>query len=518
MRARLLFALLVLGGCQPPEPSFLPRPVDARIEEETFTLSATTPVRAPPELADEAAWWRGQLGDFPPLEGLEGPASGAITLGLDPALGPEAYVLEVTGDGVTISGGGGAGVLYGLVTLRQALPAETFARVGSADAWDIRRMRVEDAPRFGHRGYLFDEARWFFGADMVRRVIDWMVLHRLDVLHWHLTDDQGWRIEIRAWPRLTSVGGFRAGSQLGDWFGETDEVDPTPTGGFYTQDEIRAVVDYARRRHVTVIPEIDVPGHATAALAAYPSLACTDGPFEVSPYFTTHEDILCVCEEDTFTFLESVLDEVMELFDAEAIHIGGDEVPTTRWAEDPACAALVEAEGLGSTDALHGWAMGRLARYLEARGRRAVVWYEAFGPHLPASAIVQRWRLEQDPTPPLAAGHAMIHSPYRPAYLNRDYDYASVEAAYAFDPVPDGVEAPLDAAVLGFEACMWTPWDGTVAEVEYQTFPRLAALAEGGWTPRAARDWGDFSARLPAMLERYEALGIEWGGPDRPSP
>lgn len=504
----------------PALPSVVPLPASMEAGEGSFVLTAHTPIVASAELSNEATWWASELttssGEAPAVLPATSDPTGAITLSIDDTLGDEAYVLDIDDHGVRITGGSGAGVFWGLVTLRQLLPPSSFTSIRTDDAFAIDGLHVEDAPRFAHRGLLFDEARWFFGADVARRVIDWMVLHKLNVLHWHLTDDQGWRIEIRGWPLLTEIGAWRAGSQMGDWFGETDRVDWTPHGGFYTQDDIRAIVDYAARRHVTIVPEIDVPGHSVAALAAYPSLACTDGSFQVSQYFRTHDDILCVCEEETFTFLFSVLDEVMELFPSEIIHVGGDEVPTIRWEESTACAARMTELGFTSASQLHGWTIDRLAGYLEAHGRRAQGWNEVLHDGLPASVLIQHWRSETDDvTMAITTGHEVVQSPYEPTYLNRDYTTVSVADAYALAPVPDGVDA---RGIRGIEACMWTPWHSNLPELEFQIFPRIAAIAEVAWTPASELDYSDFTRRVETMLARYDALGIGWGSAERTPP
>ena len=510
------------AGDSAPEtlPSIVPLPVRMELRPGTFELTPDTSVFATEELLPEARWWSSILtpstGEGPPVHTLmeSSDTTNAIMLQVDSELAAEAYELDVRPNGVDIVGGSPSGVFWGLQTLRQMLPPRSFQTVSTDDRFRLIGIHVEDSPRFPYRGLLLDEGRWFFGGEFARRVIDWMVLHKLNTFHWHLTDDSGWRIEILGWPRLTEVGAYRAGSQEGDWWGESNEVDWTPHGGYYTQEEITAIVAYAAERHVTIIPEIDVPGHAMAALAAYPSLACTDGPFEVSPYFGIHEDVLCVCEEETFAFIESVFDEVMGLFPSEVIHFGGDEVPTTRWEESELCATLMTEVGLSSVSELHEWAMARIAGYLESQGRRAQGWNEIFHHGLPESAVIQFWRGDDDlVAQALAAGHDVVQSPYEPTYLNRNYETTSLADAYALRPRA-GLDQSVEAGVVGLEPCMWTPWHSTEAELEFQMFPRLAAMAEVAWSPEEALDFGDFSARLVEMLARYDALGIGWGAPD----
>ena len=501
-------------------PSLLPVPVRMERGSGSFVLTATTPVFVPATLLAEAQWWANEMappgGEGPPVTVMTetSETDKAIVLRLDYQLPVEGYTLDVSPSGIEIVGGEPAGVFWGLQTLRQMLPAATFRSVAPDDRYRLVGIHVEDAPRFSHRGFLFDEARYFFGGEFARRVIDWMVLHKLNTLHWHPTDDQGWRIEILRWPQLTEVGSHRSGSQMGDWWFETDEIDWTPHSGFYTQDEIGAIIDYAEERHVTIIPEIDFPGHSMAALASYPSLGCTEGPFEVSPYFDRNNGVLCVCEEETFSFIESVLDEVMALFPSEIIHIGGDEVGIASWEESETCATRMAELGMSQASELYGWAVGRVAAYVESQGRRPMGWNEAFDEELAESTIIQFWRGDADlVSRALGEGHDVVYSPHEPAYLNRNYELVSVADAYAMRPT-DGLTAVEDAHVIGIEACMWTPWHSTEAELEFQIFPRLTALAEIAWSPKEALDFDDFSARLVEMLARYEALEIEWGEGD----
>lgn len=485
----------------------VPRPSTLVLSAETFVLEPSATIAAPDALRAEAELLAMHWVDRP-LD-VTTDLDSSITLALDDALAPEAYVLDVDARGVRLRGGTSAGVWWGIQTLLLLLPPSAIASAHADEAFRLPAVHVEDAPRFAHRGLLFDEARWFFGADFVRRLVDWMSLHKLNVLHWHLTDDQGWRLPIASWPRLTGVGAWRAGSQEGEWFGETRAVDWTPEAGAYTRDEVVAIVAYAASRHVTIVPEIDLPGHTVAALAAYPELACTPGPFAVSPYFETHEDVLCVCDDRAMAFAHDVLDEVMDVFPSEVIHLGGDEVPTTRWQAEPRCADRVASLGLASVDELRGWFVAELARYLEAHGRRAIVWNDARSDALPTSARVQVWT--GDPASEAMASAMrgdVVMSPSEETYLNRSYARIPMTTSYAFEPVPDGLAPALAARIVGLEACMWTPWDGTVDDVEHKMFPRMAAYAEVGWSAAGDRDQADFARRLPAMQARYDALDI----------
>ncbi len=446
--------------------------------------------------------------------------AGTIRLELDPAFpdpSPEAYALETDADGVRVSARGGAGLFYGVETVAQ------LVRPAPPDGWIVPEVRIADRPRFPYRGLHLDVARHFFPPEVVKRVIDLAARYKLNRFHWHLTDDQGWRIEIERYPRLTEVGAFRdetvVGRNLDPYVG-----DGVPHGGFYTQEEIREVVAYAAERFVTVVPEIEMPGHARAALAAYPELACTPGPFEVATSWGVFEDVFCPSER-TFAFLEGVLTEVMDLFPGPYVHVGGDEVPKVRWRESELAQEVMRREGLADEDELQSWFMGRIERFLHRHGRSLIGWDEILEGGLPERAVVMSWRGTAGGIEAARQGHDVIMTPTDHMYF--DYyqgDPATeplanggqvpLERVYGFEPVPEELTPEETGRVLGPQANLWTEYVKTPEHLEYMLFPRLLALAEVAWSPRETRDWAGFEARLPAALETLDRLGVRYRIPE----
>jgi hexosaminidase len=373
--------------------------------------------------------------------------------------------------------------------------------------WRIPCLVIEDWPRFRWRGFMFDEGRHFHGKQTVRQLLDLMALHKLNVFHWHLTEDQGWRIEIKKYPRLTEVGARRAGTNktiLGK------RHDGIPHGGFYTQEEIREIVAYAAERHITVVPEIEIPGHSLAALAAYPELSCTGGPFEVATHFGIFPDIYCAGKESTFTFLQDVLDEMMQLFPSPYIHIGGDEAPKKRWIACPDCQRRIREQGLEDEHALQVYITNRIGKYLESKGRRLMGWNQILEPGLSKDAVVQYWFGDQKKLVEAIKieRRKVVMSTYLDTYLDHSYSLMPLSRAYRYDPVPPGFSAEDEACILGLEFPLWTEWVPTRARLDYQAFPRLTAMAETGWTPKEQKDYTDFRKRLEGFLERLDRLGI----------
>lgn len=423
----------------------------------------------------------------------------------------ESYRLIVSDSAVEISAATHAGVFYGIQTLRQL-----------AAAGPLADLTIEDAPRFGYRGMHLDVVRHMMPTEAIERLIDEMARLKLNAFHWHLTDDQGWRIPIDAYPRLTEVGGRRAetvvGRQLDPYVG-----DGQPYGGFYTKDEIREIVRYASERYVTIIPEIEMPGHATAALAAYPEFSCTGGPIEVGTTWGVFEDIFCPTEA-TFRFLETVLDEVMALFPGPYVHVGGDEVPKTRWEESEVAQAVMRREGLADEEALQGWFMTRIERYVNAHGRTMIGWDEILEGGVPARAAIMSWRGPDATVAAARAGHDVVVAPNANLYFDHYQGdpaheplaiggFTSLMQVYDFEPVPDSLTGDDARHVLGPQANVWTEYMPDEAQVEYMVFPRLLALSEVAWTPRALRDSTSFLRRLPARLEALDARGIGYRVP-----
>jgi hexosaminidase len=436
--------------------------------------------------------------------------SSAILLQLNPAraaLGDEGYRLEVRPEAVILEAASATGIFYAIQTLRQLLPVEIESRQKIEAAWRVPCILIEDKPRFRWRGFMLDEGRHFQGKETVLLTLDLMALQKLNVLHWHLTEDQGWRIEIKKYPRLTEVGSLRVGTSQG--FGKAHNG--VPHGGFYTQEEIGEIMAYAAARHITIVPEVEMPGHSLAALASYPELSCTGGPFEVATGFGIFPDIYCAGKDSTFAFLQNVIDEMLDLFPSPFLHIGGDEAPKARWKKCPDCQQRIHAEGLKDEHALQVWFTNRMAQYIESKGRRLVGWNEILEEGLTPSAVVQFWLGNQKKlVEAIRGGRATIMSTYLDAYLDHNYSLMPLHRAYHYDPVPKELEEKEAGSILGLEFPLWTEWVPNRARLDYQAYPRLTAMAETGWTPKEKKDYADFRRRLETFLTRLDLYGVRY--------
>ena len=454
----------------------------------------------------------------------EMPASG-IRFVTDESLPAEGYELNVDGEGIEERASQFPGFLYALQSLGQLLPAAVYGTEPAPDAaWEVPCVKIADAPRFAYRGMHLDVARHFFSVDEVKRYIDVMAIHKLNTLHWHLTDDQGWRIEIKRYPELTAVGSIRKATVVRKEWGT---YDGTPYGGFYTQDEIRDVVKYAADRGVTVIPEIDLPGHMLAALTAYPELGCTGGPYEVWGRWGVADDVLCPGREKTFEFLEGVLTEVMELFPSEYIHIGGDECPKVRWEKCPRCQAKIRQLGLkddGEHTAEHylqSYVTDRIGKFLARHGRRIIGWDEILEGRAPSDAVVMSWRGSEGGIAAAKLGHDVIMTPnshfYFDYYQSLDTDaepfgiggYIPMEQVYSYDPAFPELTPEQQRHILGVQANLWTEYVLSDEHLEYMLLPRLAALSEVQWCLPETKDWNRFIGSF-RMDKIYSQLGYEF--------
>ncbi|WP_077800557.1 beta-N-acetylhexosaminidase [Streptomyces sp. JHA26] len=500
-------------------------------------LDRDTTLWAAPGTETTERWLRATLGAALALPLRPGPRDAAgVRLLLDDALGPEAYRLSVVTDRcVEIRGGGPAGVFWGAQTLRQLLGPEAFRRapVRPEAASVVPPRVVEDAPRFRWRGLMLDVARHFTPKDGVLRYLDLMAAHKLNVLHLHLTDDQGWRVEIERYPELTRTGSWRARTKYGHRASPLWE--DKPHGGFYTRDDVREIVAYAADRHITVVPEIDVPGHSQAAIAAYPELGNTD---VVDTASLTVWDTWGVCEnvlaptEGTLRFYEGVFEELLELFPSEFVHVGGDECPKEQWRRSPAAQARIEELGLADEDELQAWFVRHFDRWLTARGRRLIGWDEILEGGLAEGAAVSSWRGYAGGIAAARAGHDVVMCPEQHVYLDHRQDAGedepvpigfvrTLEDVYRFEPVPPELTPEESVHVLGTQANVWTEVMEDQARVDYQVFPRLAAFAEVAWSDLPApdeRDFGDFERRMAAHYPRLDALGVAYRPPAGPLP
>jgi hexosaminidase len=439
-------------------------------------------------------------------------AQEGISLRLNPKLahlGQEGYHLLITPAAVILEAPTPGGVFYALQTLRQMFPASIERRaLVAGEAWRLPAVEIYDWPRFSWRGFMLDEGRHFQGKEAVLQTLDLMALHKLNIFHWHLTEDQGWRIQIKAYPRLTEVGAWRDGTSRG----VTGRHNGIRHGGFYTQDEIRQVVDYAAQRHITILPEIELPGHSLAALAAYPELSCTGGPFQVATHFGIFSDVYCAGKEGVFDFLQTVLDEVLDLFPSPFIHIGGDEVPKKRWKACPDCQRRIRQENLSGEHALQVYFTNRILAHMSSRGRRAVGWNQILEQGLAKDAVIQYWMGSRKALLQAikADRRQVVMSSYLDAYLDHSYSLMPLSRAYRYEPVPAQLSDAEAACILGLEFPLWGEYVRSRARLDYQAYPRLSAMAETGWTPSAHKDLKSFRSRLEFMLKRLDVLGVAY--------
>jgi len=476
--------------------------------------------------------------DLLPLQDGVRPAH-TVTFGFDMKLrarhGREAYELSVDDYGVVLKGGGRAGLFYAAQTLRRLLGPNAYRKAPLPGAeWRLPIVQITDAPRFGWRGALLDVSRHFLPKADVLRFIDQLAAHKLNVLHLHLTDDQGWRIEIKRYPRLTEVGAWRERSMVG--FRAADRRDDQPHGGYYTQDDLREIVAYAADRHITVVPEIDLPGHSQAAITAYPELGNTDvvdtAALGVWTDWGVNPNVLNVSDA-TLRFFEGALEEVLEIFPSTFVHLGGDECPKDQWKASQAAQARIKELGLADEDELQSWFIRHFDRWLAERGRRLIGWDEILEGGLAPGAAVSSWRGYEDGVAAAKAGHDVVMCPEQHVYLDHrqaaDEDepipvgyVRTLEDVYRFEPVPPELDAAGAARVLGAQANLWTEFMNDARDVDYRAFPRLAAFAEVVWSdlPRdpAGRDYADFERRMASHYAVLDALGVEYRHPEGPKP
>ena len=447
-----------------------------------------------------------------------------------PAPGNESYRLRVGEDGIDIDAPSAAGVFYGTRTLRQLLPPQLFraAPASAIGSVDVEGVEIEDAPRFGWRGIGLDVSRHFFPKAFILKLVDLASLHKLNVLHLHLTDDQGWRVQIDRYPLLTQVGAWRRESPLGHY--REGRTDGTPHGGFYTKADLGEIVAYAARRFVTVLPEVDMPGHMQAAVASYPELGNTGRPLEVYTNWGISEHVLNL-QEPTVRFCADVLEEIMDVFPGPYVHIGGDECPTTEWEASSDARRVWEANGLDGPRQLQSWFAGRMAEVVSARGRALVGWDEVLDAGAPPGSLIMVWRHEHARRTAIqaaTAGHNVVMAPEPWAYF--DWAYAddpreplairpaiSVEQAYSLEPVPAGLPGELEPHILGAQCQLWTEYVAHAENAEYMYFPRVCAFSEVTWSGRDRR-WDDFTLRLEQHTARLDALGVNYRPLSGPTP
>ena len=519
----LLFAVLLCVSVHAVNYDVVPMPQQVALQQgEPFVLNGQVQILAADGLQQEAGFLQSYLqeltGQSLTISQKREKKVSYIEFSLSPKVqAAEGFVLIVNKKGITIQGGSAAGVFYGIQTLRKALADEEQTKGGSVL---LPAVNIVDAPRFSWRGMHLDCSRHFFPIAFVKKYIDLLALHNMNVFHWHLSDDQGWRIEIKRWPKLITVGSQRSGTIIGT---NSDLDDHTPYGGYYTQDEAREIVAYAKARHITVVPEIDMPGHMLAALASYPELGCTGGPYQVGHYWGVYKDVLCVANVRVYQFVEDVLTEIMDIFPSEVSHIGVDETPTEKWEQCPKCQSLVQhlTPNTQHQFPLQARFTRRVFDFLTAHHRRALGWDEILDGS-PQDAMIMSWRGTEPGSKAAAQGHDVVMAPTTHCYFDyqqvedRQFEpsrcggFIPVERVYGLNPVPDGFSAEAQRHILGVQANLWTEYVTTEEMAEYQVLPRMSALAEVQWTQPDRKDYKAFLERLTRLTTLYEHLGYTY--------
>lgn len=517
---KYFFILLLLLGpaAFAQKVSIIPQPVSFEAKGGTFTISHST-VLAVPDRGDRMAanFFNDYLQQFYGFKLKVVSQASQNAIQLRTAKGKtgakDAYSLKVNDKGVAINGNTYPATFYGIQSLIQLLP------VGKDAVLNIPRVSIQDEPRFAYRGMHLDVGRHMFPVSFIKKYIDYIALHKMNYFHWHLTEDQGWRIEIKKYPKLTQVGAFRDGTIIGRYPGTGN--DSTRYGGFYTQEEVKEVVKYAADRHITVVPEIEMPGHSSAALTAYPHLGCPGtGPYKVEETWGIFDDVYCAGKDSTFTFLQDVLDEVIALFPSKYIHIGGDESPKANWKKCSLCQKRIKDQGLKDEHELQSYFIQRMEKYLNGKGRTIIGWDEILEGGLAPNAIVMSWRGEQGGIEAAKQKHQVIMTPGSHVYLDHSQSsredsvtiggFTTVEKTYSYEPIPKELSAEEGKYVLGAQGNVWTEYMRYPAKVEYQIFPRMSALSEVLWSPKESRDWSNFEKRLEDQFARYELWGANY--------
>jgi hexosaminidase len=508
--------------------SIVPQPMKMQVGEGVFTLEPETLIVAGGEAQSVGEYLADTLA---PATGYKLKVKNAvqkkgsqIILMVDVAaaghLGPEGYTLQVLPGTVFAKAATPRGLFYACQSIRQLLPPQIESKKKVKNiAWTIPAVEIEDKPRYSWRGMHLDVGRHYFDVDFIKKYIDMLVLHKMNTFHWHLTEDQGWRVEIKKYPKLTEISAWREGEN-GEKY-----PDGKKYGGFYTQDQIREVVAYAQERFVTVVPEIEMPGHTVAVLTAYPELSCTGGPFNVREQWGIAEDVFCAGNEKTFEFIENVLTEVVELFPGTYFHIGGDESPKARWEKCPKCQARIKAEGLKDEHELQSYFIKRVEKFLLSKKKRLIGWDEILEGGLAPNAAVMSWRGMGGGIAAATQGHDVVMSPTSHCYF--DYyqgdpkqepkaigGYLPLEKVYSFEPTPENLTREQAQHILGAQGNVWTEYMATTDYVEYMAAPRLCALAEVVWSPKELRDWDSFQKRLGTHLMRLDGMKVNYRLPE----
>lgn len=516
-----LLGALLLTGCghkkiAPEMPTIVPRPVSLHLGDDQLVLKNTVDIVA--SSADEKNV-AGFLQEY--LKGRSITASvvdksgseSKVTLVSVDTLADEAYAVVINGEGVVIAANTGAGLFYGAQTLMQLFSPDP------AKGNNLPFVSISDNPRFSYRGLHLDVCRHMFPVSFVKKYIDLLAYHKFNRFHWHLTEDQGWRIEIKKYPKLQEAAAYRKETLVGNY--GSGKYDGQRYGGFYTQEEVKDIVKYAADRYVTIIPEIEMPGHAVAALTAYPQLGCTGGPYEVRTTWGVADDVFCAGKEETFAFLQDVLDEVVPLFPGKYVHVGGDECPKTRWEKCPHCQKRIKTEKLKDEHALQSYFVQRIETYLNGKGKQIIGWDEILEGGLAPNATVMSWRGEEGGIAAAQQGHDVIMTPGNWCYFDHYQDtskteplaiggFTPVREVYSYEPLPEQLTAEENKHVLGAQANLWTEYIATPEYAEYMAYPRACALAEVVWSPKESKSYDDFVKRMATHVKRLDQMKVNY--------
>ena len=513
--------ILFLFGCsskiaEPVKPNIIPKPNSQEVIPEIFTLSNATSIQFDSEISQVASYFQSYVKTIANIDINTENDGNTIKFVIDKSIqNEEGYHLTIDENVITITSKGPKGAFYAVQSLIQLLPIST-----DANEIQIQGIRIEDSPRFVYRGMHLDVARHFFSIDFIKRYLDLMALLKMNTFHWHLTEDQGWRIEIKKYPKLQEIAAFRDETLIGHYSDQPHQFDGKRYGGYYTQEQIKEIVTYAAERQITVIPEIEMPGHSQAAIAAYPNLGCTGDSIKVATKWGIFEDIYCPTES-TFEFLKDVIDEVVELFPGKYIHIGGDEAPKIRWKNCNHCQNLIKKEGLKDEHELQSYFITRMEKYINSKGKQIIGWDEILEGGLAPNATVMSWRGTSGAVEAAREHHNVILTPGSHCYFDHyqsDHEneplaiggFLPLEKVYSFEPIPKELTEEESTYVLGAQGNLWTEYITTAEKAEYMAFPRAVALSEVVWSKRNGKQYSEFVSRLEHFNKRLDAMNVNY--------
>ena len=515
----LILLLFFVMNISAQELAIIPEPAEMSVQKGNFVLDKNCTLQfdaSNQDLARIADFFNDYLKEMYGFTIGENTTGKSIQLKLMSRLnlGKEGYLLKVNKNNIVITAAAPNGIFYGTQSLKQMLPVDA-----TNGELEVQSVDIKDQPRFAWRGNMLDVGRHFFPVSFLKKYIDILAMYKINTFHWHLTEDQGWRLQIKKYPLLTEVSSWRDETVIGH---NTPEYDGIGYGGFYTQDQAREIVKYAAERYINVVPEIEMPGHSVAALTAYPNLGCTGGPYEVKKNWGVSKDVYCAGKDETFVFLKNVLDEVMDIFPSKFIHIGGDECPKDAWEKCPGCQKRIADEGLKNEHELQSWFITQMDHYLSSKGRRLIGWDEILEGGLAPQATVMSWRGVKGGIAAARQNHDVVMSPNSHMYIdhyqsqNKEEEplaiggFLPVEKVYSYEPIPEELSPKEAEHILGVQTNLWTEYIPNTKKAEYMLLPRLEAEAEVAWTPKDKKDYTDFEKRLNIDYKRLDKMGINY--------